>query len=154
MLYNNRAKAAPGRYTKCKTPHSLALHRWPTIVPGDLVPAKLLLTIRVPNVSVNIVVVKDPAFSWVIINSLSTRRVNIVMRSKDNVSTTSQTRRTGSIDLQITINTYLTMAATIKGQLTNPPVAEDDLQTLILYSAPGAGRSVSRWQQDPSDQKR
>ena len=130
------------------------LHRRPAIVPSNLVPAKLLLTISVPNVRVNIVVVKDPAFNRVIINSLSTRRVNIVMRSKDNVSTTSQTRRTGSIDLQITINTYLTMAATIKGQLTNPPVAEDDLQTLILYSAPGAGRSVSRWQQDPSDQKR
>ena len=130
------------------------LHRRPAIVPRDFVPTKLLLTISVPNVRVNIVVVKDPAFSRVIINSLSTRRVNIVMRSKDNVSTTSQTRRTGSIDLQITINTYLTMAATIKGQLTNPPVAEDDLQTLILYSAPGAGRSVSRWQQDPSDQKR
>ena len=133
---------------------TIDLHRRPAIVPRDFVPTKLLLTISVPDVRVDIVVVKDPAFNRIVVNSLSTRRVNIAMRSKDNVSTTSQTRRTGSIDLQITINTYLILAATIKEQLTNPPVAEDDLQTLILYSAPGAGRSVSRWQQDPSDQNR
>lgn len=81
------------------------LHRRPAIVPSDLIPTKLLLTISIPNVRVNIVIVKDPAFNRIIINSLSTRRVNIVMRRKDNSSTTSQTRRASSIDLQIMIST-------------------------------------------------
>ena len=120
------------------------LHRRPAIVPSNLVPAKLLLTISVPNVRVNIVVVKDPAFNRIVINTLSARRVNIAMRLKNNVSTASQTRCASSIDLQTIISTYPTASDTTKGRLTNPPVAEDDLQTLILYSAPGAGRSVSR----------
>jgi len=119
-------------------------HRRPTIVPSNLVPPKLLLSISVPNVRVNIVVVKDPAFNRIVINTLSARRVNIAMRLKNNVSTASQTRCASSIDLQTIISTYPTASDTTKGRLTNPPVAEDDLQTLILYSAPGAGRSVSR----------
>ena len=129
---------------KYKTSKPIALHRRPAIVPRNLVPTELLLTISVPDVRVDIVVVKDPAFNRIVVNTLSTRRVNIAMRLEDNSSTASQTRRASSIDLQTMISTNLTSPLMIKGRLTNPPVAEDDLQTLILYSAPGAGRSVSR----------
>ena len=137
-------KQLPRGTIDARLPTPLALHRWPTIVPRDPVPAKLLLTISISNIRVNIVVVKDPAFNRIVINTLSARRVNIAMRLKNNVSTASQTRCASSIDLQTIISTYPTASGTTKGRLTNPPVAEDDLQTLILYSAPGAGRSVSR----------
>ena len=131
-------------YTQSKLPSLTDLHRRPAIVPRNLVPAKLLLSISITDIRVDIVVIKNPAFNRIVVDTLSTRRVNIVMRLENNGSTAGQTRRASSIDLQTTISTYLTSPVWFLRQLTNSPVAEDDLQTLILYSAPGAGRSVSR----------
>jgi hypothetical protein len=92
-------KQLPGGTHNAGLQTPLALHRRPAIVPRDLVPAKLLLSISVPDVRVDIVVVKNPTFNRVVINTLSTRRVNIIMRRENNSSTTSQTRCTSSIDL-------------------------------------------------------
>jgi hypothetical protein len=84
------------------------LHCWPAIVPRDLVPTELLLTIGVPNVRVDVVVVKDPAFDRIVVNTLSTRAINIVVRLEHNGTTTRKARRAGSVDLQTIISTFRT----------------------------------------------
>jgi hypothetical protein len=119
------------------------LHRRPAIGPRNLVPAELLLSIGVANVSVDIVVVHDPAFDRIVVNTLSTRAVDIAMRLEHDGSTARKARFTRSIDLDIIISKRLTVCITIRLRLTKLLVADDDLQTLILYSAPAAGRLVS-----------
>jgi hypothetical protein len=54
-------------------------HRRPAIIPRNLVPAELLLSISVANIRIDIVVVKHPAFDRIIVNTLSTRAVDIAM---------------------------------------------------------------------------
>ena len=141
----------PERYTQYSilhpnlNPHLMTdSHRRPAIVPRDLVPAKLLLTISVSDVRVNIVVVENPTFDWIVVNTLPARCVDVVVRRQDNISAAREARRTSSVDLQTMFSTFPTTPDMLTVRLTNPPVAEDDLQTLILYSAPGAGRLVSR----------
>jgi hypothetical protein len=64
------------------------LHRRPSIVPRDLVPAELLLTISVPDVRVDVMVVKHPAFDRIVVDTLATRTVDVVVRFEHNSTTT------------------------------------------------------------------
>ena len=128
-------------------------HGWPPIDPRNLVPAKLLLSIGVSDVRVDVVVVKDPAIDRIVVNTLSARSVNIVVRWKNDGATALLAGLAGSIDLDV-VNVHSTLWVIVVWQLTNPPVRVEDLQTLILYSSPGAGRLVSRPQHDPAEKKR
>jgi hypothetical protein len=119
------------------------LHRRPAIVPRNLVPPELLLPISVANVGVDVVVVQDPAFDRIVVDALSTRAVYVAVGLEHNGSTARKARFTRSVDLDVIISKRSTLCITIKLRLTKLPVAEDDLQTLILYSAPAAGRLVS-----------
>lgn len=84
------------------------LHGRPAVDPRDLVPAKLLLAIGVANVGVDVVVVKDPAVDRIVVDALSTRSVDVVVRWEHNGATALLARFAGSIDLNV-VSTFPTL---------------------------------------------
>jgi hypothetical protein len=59
------------------------LHYRPSAAPIDLVPAKLLLTIGVADVSIDVMVIQDPAIDGIIVHTLPAGTIDIVVRGQN-----------------------------------------------------------------------
>ena len=76
------------------------LHSRPPILPSNLVPTKLLLPISIPNIRVDIVIVKHPALDRIVVNTLPTRTVDIAVRLKHDGTATLRARLPCGVDLR------------------------------------------------------
>lgn len=70
----------------------------PAVTPGDLVNSEALVTICIANSGVNVVVVKNPSDDRVVVNTLSTRGIDVAVRRKNNSASASSAACTTSID--------------------------------------------------------
>jgi hypothetical protein len=84
------------------------LHSRPTILPRNLVPTELLLSIGVSNVRVNVVVVKHPALNRIVVDALATRAVDIVVRFEHDSTAALRARLSCGVDLERSISKKLT----------------------------------------------
>lgn len=55
----------------------------PAAAPVDLAPAKLLLSITIPDIGVDIVVIQYPAIDWIVVHALAAWTINVAMRGED-----------------------------------------------------------------------
>lgn len=136
----------------------MVLYHRPSTGEVDRVPSKELLIVRIANRRIDIMIVKNgpkirvgkdaPARSQFrnaikqvqkARDLLSARSINIVMALKNNCSSTCRAGGSSRINLRF-VSLGLKV---ISGPHTKSPVADDDRQTLILYSSPVAGLDVS-----------
>lgn len=76
------------------------LHSRPPILPSNLVPTKLLLPISIPNIRVDIVIVKHPALDRIVVNTLATRTVDVAVRFENNGTAALRARFSCGVDLE------------------------------------------------------
>jgi hypothetical protein len=93
-------------------PLDLDLNSRPSILPSNLVPSKLLLSISVSNICVDIVVIQHPALDRIVVDTLSTRSVDVAVRLENNSTATLRARLSCGVDLEQIVSRALTYSNT------------------------------------------